>query len=536
MIESLKALFVVAVLSAGAFVYARTAFGDIVPPATLARWRNLYLAVTAIAFLVPNYWLMLFAMAAAALALGAGEKLKPALYLLLLFAVPPATKTVPGFGAINNFLDLSPYNILALIILFPLLLRPNEVKGSGRANIAEAFFIAYAILLIALAFREASVTHGIRRSTAFILTSIAQFFVFSRIRWTVDRIRLATAALVIPLVALSGVAAAEVVLGWHVYANAVENWDVSQTLRYVERSGFLRAYGSVIGPIAFGLFLAVGLALAPALTAHAKNRRLAFLSIPALAAGLLATFSRGPWIGGALAVGAYVATTRKAFGNFFRLSVAGAVCLFALAVTPFGDSILEILPFIGEGDSNTIDYRARLFEVGWRVAMQTPWFGSEGYMDSPAMQELIQGQGIIDIVNAYLRIVLDTGLVGLSLYFGAVGFAMLAALQAIGPARKMNSELESYCQAYFAALLGLTIILATTTNTIAQIKEVTWVLCGICVGLARSVALEQRERANTPAVAAAGALADPPPEAQGTPPPRPPDRPLPPHLRQYDRR
>lgn len=536
MIVTLKALFVVAVLSAGAFVYARMAFGDIVPPETLARWRNLYLAVTAIAFLVPNYWLMLFAMAVAALALGAGEKLKPAIYLLLLFAVPAASMTVPGFGGINNFLDLSPFNILALIILFPLVLRPNEVKGSGRGRFTDAFFIGYVLLLIALAFRDATFTHGIRRATAFILTAFAQYFIFSRIRWTVDSIRLATAALVIPLIALSGVAAAEVALGWHFYAHAVGNWDVSATLRYVERSGFLRAYGSVIGPIAFGLFLAVGLALAPALFTSARNKRFAFLSVPAIATGLLATFSRGPWIGGALAVGAYVATTRRAFANLFRLSVAGVVGLLALAVTPFGDSIIEILPFIGDGESNTIDYRQDLFKIGWQVAMQTPWFGSEGYMESAAMQELVQGQGIIDIVNAYLRIVLDSGLVGLSLYLGAVGFALLAAFQAIGAARGLNSELESYCQAYFAALLGVTIILATTSS-IAQIKEVTWVLCGICVGLARSVALEHRERAATPVAAAADAIIDaPPPEAPEAPPRQPPGRPLPPHLRQYDRR
>jgi O-antigen ligase len=535
MIESLKPLLVVAVLSAGAFVYARMAYGDIVPAATLARWRNLYLAVTAIAFLVTNYWLMLFIVALAALTLGAGEKLKPAVYLLLLFALPPASKTVPGFGGINNFLDLSPYNILALILLFPLLLRPNEVKGLGRANLAEAFFIGYAVLMIALAFRETTVTHGFRRATAFILTAIAQYFVFSRILWTVDRIRLATAALVIPLVALSGVAAAEVVMGWHFYGVTVAHWDIDDTLRYVERAGFLRAYGSVTGPIAFGLFLAVGLALAPALGAHAKNKRFAFLSIPAISAGLLATFSRGPWIGGALAISAYVGTSRKAFKNLFLLCVAGAAGLVALAITPFGDSILEILPFVGEAETNTIDYRARLFEIGWRVAMQTPWFGSEGYMESPAMQELIQGQGIIDIVNAYLRIVLESGLVGLSLYLGAVGFAMFAAFRAIGPARNMNSELEAYCQAYFAALLGLSFVLATTTREIAQIREVTWVLCGICVGLARSVAHEARERAKAPSGEGAAAIVDTnPPEPEDAP--APPSRALPPHLRQYDRR
>jgi len=532
MIESLKALFVVAILSAGAFIYARMAFAEIVPPATLARWRNLYLVITAVAFLVPNYWLMLAVMAGAALVMGAGEKFKPALYLLLLFAVPAAGKTVPGFGGINNFLDLYPYNVLAMVILFPLLLRPSEVKGSGRGDFAEAVFIAYALLMLILAFREASFTHGIRRSTAFILTAVAQYLVFSRIRWSVDRIRFATAAFVIPLVALSGVAAAEMVFGWHVYANAVDNWDVATSLRYTERSGFLRAYGSVLGPIAFGLFLAVGLALAPGLAAGSRKKPLAYLSVAALGAGLLATFSRGPWIGGVAGIVLYVATTRRAVSNLVRFAMAGAAGFCVLAVTPFGSAVIDILPFIGDEAGNSVDYRKDLFDIGWTVAMQTPWFGSEGYMDSPAMQELIQGQGIIDIVNAYLRITLDSGLVGLALYLGVVGFAMLAAQRAIGAARRIGSELESYCQAYFAALFSLTLILATTANTISQIKEVTFVLCGICVGLARSVALEVRQRERQPAAVVDQALSGEAPE-----PPFPePSRPLPAHLRQYVRR
>ena len=535
LLEALKALFVVGVLSGAAFVYARLAFADVVPRATINRWRNIYLIVTAVTFLVPNYWLMLAALAGAVMVFGAGEKFRPALYLLLLFAAPAASKIVPGFGGINNFLELYPFNLLAIVILFPLLLRPSETKGSGTGAFADACFIAYALVVFALAFRDTSFTDGIRRATAFLLTAIPQYFVFSRIRWTIEKARLATAAFVIPLIALSAVAAAEVVLGWHVYANAVQSWDVSATLRYVERSGFLRAYGSVFGPIAFGLFLVVGLALAPALVASAPKKRLATLSIPAIGAGLLGTFSRGPWVGGALAMAAFVATTRRSITNLAKLSVAGVLGLAVLALTPFGGMVIDLLPFIGNVEENTIDYRQRLLEVGWIVVRQNPFFGSEGYMQTPEMQTLVQGQGIIDIVNAYLRIALDSGLVGLSLYLGAVGFSVLAALRSVAPARRFSDEVAAYCQSYFAALLGVSIVLATTANTIAQIQEVTWVLCGMCVGLARSVSLERRERAaaeaSAPAPVAAGADNEPGPPL----PPSAPSRPLPPHLRQYAR-
>lgn len=533
MIESLKALFVVGVLSVAAFTYARIAFGGAVAPSTIDRWRNVFIAVTVVTFLVPNYWLMLAVMSATVIMLGASEKFRPALYLLLLFAAPAASRIVPGFGGINNFLELYPFNVLAILILFPLLLHPSETKGSRTGFLADAFFIAYALVVFALCFRDTTFTDGMRRATAFLMTAIPQYFVFSRIRWTIERVRLATAALVIPLLALAAVAVAEVVLGWHVYANAVQTWDVSATLRYIERSGFLRAYGSVFGPIAFGLFLVVGLALTPALMASATSKRFAALSIPAMSAGLLATFSRGPWVGGALAIAAYVATTRRSMTNLAKLGAAGLAGLAVLSVTPFGGMVFSLLPFIGDVEENTIDYRQRLLEVGWAVVKQNPFFGSEGYMQTPAMQSLVQGQGIIDIVNAYLRIALDSGLVGLSLYLGAVGFSLLAALRAIAPSRRFDPEFSSYCQAYFAALLGLSVVLATTANTIAQVQEVTWAICGICVGLARSAALSRREAEMAPAAVAVDDQATIAGEPEPDPPP---SRPLPPHLRQYQRR
>ncbi len=533
MIEALKALVVVGALSFAAFVYARMAFGGAVPPATITRWRNIYLAVTVIAFLTPNYWLMLAAMSAAVIILGASETFRPALYLLLLFAVPAVSKIVPGFGGINNFLELFPFNLLAVIILFPLLLRPGETRGARTGAFADAFFIGYALLVFALAFRDTTFTDGIRRSTAFLLTAIPQYFVFSRIRWTVERARLATAALLVPLIALSSIAAAEVVLGWHFYENAARSWDVAATLRYVERSGFLRAYGSVFGPITLGLFLVVGLALAPALLASAPKKRLAALSIPAIGAGLLATFSRGPWVGAVLTIVSYVATTRRSLTNIVKLGLAGIASFAALAASPFRDTVIGLIPFVGNVEENNIEYRQRLFEVGWTVVRQNPLLGSEHYIETPAMQSLVQGQGIIDIVNAYLRIALDSGLIGLSLYLGAVSFSMLAVLRAIGPARRIDEELSSYCQAYFAALFGVSVVLVTTANTIAQIQEMTWVLAGICVGLARSVSLARREQGAAPAAEPASAVAAPEPVPDHAPPR---GRPLPPHLRQYVKR
>lgn len=534
MIEALKALVVVFALALGAFVYARIAFSQIVDAATIDRWRNIFLAVTVAAFLLPNFWVVLFAISVIAVTMGAAEKFKPALFILLLFAVPAASAIVPGFGGIRNFLALYPFNVLAVVILFPLLLLPRENKGAGGVGaLADFCFIGFSALTLALSFRDTSLTDGIRQSTAYVLTAFGPYLVFSRVNWTLDRMKLATLAYVIPFVAFAGVAAAEVVLGWHVYRTPVDHWGIGFFSRYLERSGFLRAYGSVLGPITFGMFMAVAFALLPALVSSAKKKFWPQLAFAPLAVGLIASFSRGPWVGAALAIIAIVLTSDRPFRNMVRAGLVGLAAFAVLMVTPVGDEIVAMLPFVGEVEETTIDYRERLFEVGWGVAMQNPLFGSENYIDTPEMQTLTQGQGIIDLVNSYLRVVLETGLVGLALFVGVSGFSLLAMLRAIGAARRIDPELAAYCQSWFGALLGVMLILATTTNIVAQVAEVHWMLCGICVGAARSVAL---------AVAAGKTGAAPAPMEEAPPPDSPSPAAsvsagrLPPHLRQYGKR
>jgi hypothetical protein len=538
MIEALKALVVALTMAIGAFIYARMAFSDVVSPSIIDRYRNIFIATTIAAFALPNFWLMMFTIAAIALLMGAVEKFKPPIFLLLVFAAPAADAYVPGIGPIQNFLSLSPYNVLVLVLLWPLLLRANENRAQVKIGaIADYCFILFALVSVALAFRETSATNGIRRATAFLLTSLGPYLVFSRMMWTKERLKVATLAYVAPMIALSGVGVAEVVLNWHIYKVAVDNWDIYFFARYLAREGFLRAYGSVFGPITFGLFLTVAVALLPALIHSASKKFLPRLGFLALAGGLVSTFSRGPWIGALLTVVVHAATAEKPIVKLARLGALGVVAFAGLALTPMGGSLIAMLPFVGDVETNNIDYRARLLEVGIRVVQQNPLFGSENYKNSEAMQSLVQGQGIVDIVNAYLQVALDKGLVGLSLFLGVTGVALWSAFRAIPRARAFDEELAVYVQAWFAALVGVMLVLATTTNVVAQISEVHWLLCGMCVGIARSVAAASVLRpAAVQSVAAAPAEPAPPIRPPVWSKPAPPAKELPPHLRQYARK
>lgn len=531
--ELIKAFVFIFTVSAGGFVFARMAFGEFADGRTLARWRNLFLAVIAVSFLTPNFWLFLFLLAFVIIIFGVGEKIRPVPYLLLLFSIPVADSLVPGIGGINGFLNLYPFNVLALVILWPLLFKANanrEFKKTGST--ADLFFILYSLLTFALSFRDTTITDGFRQWTSFMLTAFGPYLVFSRYDWTKERLRLATLAFVTPLIILSALAVVESVMSWHLFASPVSHWGIWHRAIYSWRSGFLRAYTTVFEPIAFGLFIAIAIPLMLALLHSLKRRTLAIGGLGVLILGLIFTFSRGPWVGAIFAAIVFAAASGRVFSSFTRLAGLGAIGLLVLSATPMGDKIMALLPFVGESSTDSVDYRQRLMDIGWSVAMENKWFGSETYMNHPAMQQLIQGQGIIDIVNSYLRVTLESGVVGLVSFVGVSAFSLLALWRSISAARKADPELAVYGQAWLAGLACLLLVIATTSSVVAQVAEVHWLLCGMCVGIARSAR-----------AAAARKSAEPEGETPAAPPPPPaPGKPtgmaaapknLPPHLRQY---
>jgi len=89
-----------------------------------------------------------------------------------------------------------------------------------------------------------------------------------------------------------------------------------------------------------------------------------------------------------------------------------------LIATPVGQSAVKSLPFTDSQDYQTVDYRINLAKAGYTAVKDNPLFGSGkyGYAENVAMQEMIQGQGIIDLVNSYLTIALKHGLIVLLLF------------------------------------------------------------------------------------------------------------------------
>src|SRR5262245_14551757 len=490
--EHLRALVVLLVLAGASFALARPlACAAAMTDADFVRRRNLWFALTLAAFLAHSFWLFVaFAGALLLLSLPA-ERNVLALYYFVLFAVPAISAEIPGFGMMEHFFRIDYLRLLALAVLLPAFLslrtRP-DVEPLGR-TLADKLLLAYLVLQFVLQLPHETLTETLRVRAFYAFTDIVlPYYVASRWPRDLASFRDALSAFCTAALVLAAVAVFEFAKHWLLYTPLEDALGVDWgMLNYLERGdGVLRAQGSTGHPIILGYVLAVAggfaLYLGKLLPATAARNCAAAL----LAAGLVAAMSRGPWVGAAVIVLAFLVTGARATERLAKLGLAALCLLPFLMVSPAGKAVLDYLPFVGTVEAENVVYRERLFEVSMQVLLDYPFFGAFDFMQLPVMQQLRQGQGIIDIVNSYLQVALASGFVGLGLFCGffiAVGSALLKAMRAA----EKKDEAYLLGQALLATLLGILVIIATTSS-MDLVPVIYWSVAGLGVTYARLAA------------------------------------------------
>jgi O-antigen ligase len=82
-----------------------------------------------------------------------------------------------------------------------------------------------------------------------------------------------------------------------------------------------------------------------------------------------------------------------------------------------GEYVVGLINSVSGGDKTAdfnVAYREELLRTSIALIKQSPWFGVPNYMQE--MESLRQGEGIIDLVNTYLVVTLNVGLVGLAMF------------------------------------------------------------------------------------------------------------------------
>jgi O-antigen ligase len=494
-----KELVVVLGISMIAFGWLKPIALQFTAEADFVRRRNLWLLVTFIGFLSPNMWL--YALLAGPVMLWGGRKdSNPvALYLILLHVIPPVSIPIPfTIPGINSLFDFGNYRLLAICILVPTIWRIRRDTAAGEVRPLQSMdllLLGFGLLQTVLYIRpdmptaillHDSPTNLARRLFLFLIDIYALYYAVSRSCTSKAKVVDAMAAFCVVCCVMALEAVFEALRHWLLYqgmALRFSPYDYGMQLAYLMRNGVLRAQASAGHALALGYLLAVAfgfwLYLRPQIESRLKRTSVTVV----LWAGLIAAYSRGPWIGAIAIYFVIVALDPRAFGRLARVTAVMILPAIVIALTPLGHRIAAVLPFMGGSvDSGDLDYRQRLASTSWDLIMNHPFFGDQDYMAK--MQQLRQGQGIIDIVNTYAGTALEYGLVGLSLFVGFMLVTMFKGFRFMREIRERDRDLARLGSCMLACIAGTLLMLYNASFAFGY-EKIFYVLAGLAAAYVR---------------------------------------------------
>lgn len=445
--------------------------------------RNLWFGVTLAAFLAHNFWL--FALLATwLLVYAAGRDRNPlAMALFVLLAIPDFSERIPGLGLINFLFDLSFPRLISLVVFLPLLVR--DLGSRPVTTLADGLpvrlLLAYLALNLMLLFPVTSATGTLRTAFYYCVDVLIPFLVASRCARDLGTLRSVLACYVAGAAVLAAIGCFEVTKGWLLYSSLDEALGAPWVYGgYLMRDGMLRAMTTAGQAIPYGYVMGIGVILLACLRRSLPSRQYWYAGLCLLAFGLLASFSRGPWIGTLCGVLVLMVAGQ---GGGRRLSVAigaGGILALAFLLMPGGESLVRPLTL----DEGSYAYRQQVLEASVSKILENPWFGSRHFLASEEFEALRQGQGIIDIVNTYAGVGLYSGLVGLALFVGFFAAAVRGVWRRMRAAEGEGGETESIGRGLLAAIVCIMVTIGTVSS-VTFVPLMYYLIAGFAVAYSR---------------------------------------------------
>jgi hypothetical protein len=486
--EHLRSLVVILILSIILFALVRPTVRTLVDINDFTRRRNLWFYLTLAAFLSTNFWIYTFISILLLFHSYKRESNPPALFFFILFVLPLGTIQVPGMGVFNFLFDLSNSRIVELFILLPVFFR--LIRQNGFRLLSNSWpdlaITTYLLLSAILYLRGGSLTETLRHAFYLFIDVYLPYFVISRFLTNMQLFRDALLSLVLAIMILAPLAVFEAFKHWHLYSALTDVLQLSggKTLDYLERDYILRATVTADQPIVLGYLMAVGIGFYLFLQRFIKKKLILTVGMLILFTGLFSSLSRGPWIGAASLVLIFIATGRFAVRRLISLALVTVIVFPLISIMPGGDRVINLLPFIGKTETQNIDYRKDLLTNSMIVIQRNPWFGSVDYLSTPELQEMRQGQGIIDIVNSYIWVALNYGLIGLGLFISFFAAVLLGINRGMRFSPSRDSEEYLLGRTLLATLLAILIIIFTVSS-ISFIPIIYWSVAGLGVAYAQ---------------------------------------------------
>jgi O-antigen ligase len=415
-----------------------------------------------------------------------------------LHVIAPISVDIP-IVAINRLFSLDMYRLLSFFVLLPAawsIRRARKKGASPRFLKTDVLLLAFGATQILLfvrpdtpdaMFMHDSITNVIRRAVLFFLDVYLVYYVVSRSCASRRNLVEAMAAFCLACTIMAPLAVFETVRHWILYAEAGRDWGGDLKGWYLDRGGILRATVSAGHSLALGYLLAIGFGFWLYLRTHVASRLSRWLVIALLLLGLLAAYSRGPWLGAALIFFAFIALGPRAVPRVLKAAFLSAIGMGALLLSPLGDRIVKVVPFLGGTvDTYNFDYRRELARRSWDIVIENPFFGDQEAYSK--LYDIRQGEGIIDFVNTYAEVAVFYGLVTLFFFVGFLIAGLFSIYKLAKKIKKSDPDLALVGASLISCILGTLLMLATSSFVFGY-EKLFYVLGGLAAAYPHLAAL-----------------------------------------------
>lgn len=383
---------------------------------------------------------------------------------LFFLALPmlPLLTTTPTLPGIGMLIPLSTSLMMILGLLLAWLTRTGEAVA--RRSTMDIVVVLLWLLLIVMTARSTSLTNLARAMLQYSIGILLPYLLLSRSLRTASHVRFVMVCFIGSTILISLITLFEAIRNWPLYQGmyshlGIQMPSLSLTLRI--RGGLLRAPGPFADSTTLAIFLMIGGLAVYTLRSLFKSRTAHLLAIGITVLGLIATQSRGAWLGflvGMILLEFYRRRTARAIA----IIAGGAVSFALLALAAISSRRLSEIVGLSGSTRGTVDYRSDLLRRGLQEAAHSPLIGSPINVVEARLSDLVQGEGIVDFVNSYLMFLLRGGLVGLMIFI-CVFLVAFGALWSARPRLLQHAASSEPATAIFASLVALSVALVFTS-------------------------------------------------------------------------
>ena len=471
MVYQLKLLFAVSILSLLTALIAWPAFRNLLSKAQYrTAWTIVGLAA-AVSFLSRYTSIYFVGVAVTAFAaykmLGGDLRARVSAFLMLIMLFPPVTQSLDGVGEINHLFILDHVRTLSLVLFVPAafqILMRRRVDNENPFRSVDLFLVAYKGLELILMFRNISYTAAIRFVFESFTMVLLPYYVMTRGLRSIADLKFAATYLMIGFVFMAGIGVGESVTQHSMYAPLSYIYNVKWQLTHeLMRGGLLRVQSTTPEPIGLATLMIAALGTWTWLAGADWRRPRSLVIYGLILCAMASTWSRGPWLGAAIfgtsLLASRICSSRVYIGGLLGAALVCVIAKMTGADQHFYDFLKSIFGS-SQSEFGSIEYRREILDASIALIQQSPLLGVSNY--AAYLQQFRQGEGIVDLVNTYIIVTLNTGLLGLSLFLAPqliVLFKLASRLDS--PVKDEPHDLFVGC--FASILLAISCVLLTTS-------------------------------------------------------------------------